>query len=307
MFQLTVYLPFFFHVILTSLFIISDRIPFLFFLIEILILISSAYLYLTWEKKASVFVLVMIGLIFIIHNGDLVMEITYSTHCMAGLIFGYFIRRQYSHFNLMICASLIMVIGQIIFYAIQPEVYQQVIGEIQQVVEKSSTLFSAGFKSPEENQSFQQIIHKLIDFYAQTLFLFQFIEYLIKNSIILLILLNFLKKTQSCFYQPLKFSELSLYENWFWVFLLSLAVQIIFTHEIFQFGLNLMMIILFCYFILGISLLVYMIRQRKINRVMILMLIFFLIFFQPFSLLVTSLIGISDYFMKWRFRFNSTP
>ncbi|MBP7462420.1 MAG: DUF2232 domain-containing protein [Candidatus Delongbacteria bacterium] len=299
-------MPFFLHTILTCLFLMGDRIPFLFFLTEILLLVSAAWLYLTRETKASIFVLAMTILVFILSGGGLVMEISYATHCFSGLLFGYFIHRGYSYLNLLICSSLIMLAGQIVFYAIQPELYQQVITEILRVVERSSRILTAGIKNPEELQSFQQIVSKLSEFYTQTLFLFQFVEYFFKSGLILLIFLNFIKKSRPDLYRPLRFSELSLYENWFWMFLLSLALQIIFTGPWFQIGLNLMMIILFCYFVLGISLIVFLIRRQKINRLMIAMLILFLIFFQPFSLLMTSLIGVSDYFMKWRLRINPT-
>jgi len=78
-------MPFFLHTILTCLFLMGDRIPFLFFLTEILLLVSAAWLYLTRETKASIFVLAMTILVFILSGGGLVMEISYATHCFSGL------------------------------------------------------------------------------------------------------------------------------------------------------------------------------------------------------------------------------
>jgi len=270
-----------------------------FYLIGIFgIFISSGKLIREYVKEFLFISIFSVAIVFFtIPEIDALQFISYL--CGTWIFFLIYYHNSNSFLTAVIAMSFIMLVSYMIYFYFHPDYYKEILSRLDMNMSENSFL--------TKNMNEEQILFlkdKLIPFYRRIFYFLRFMEIFIINYLLVLICLKISRRINWLCNEIPRFSESYLPGAFFWLFLISLAGQILMKNSYFDYFLNLMIGCLFLYLIYGFSLSGYWLKKIKRKGFIIMMMVIGFFIAQPFFFIAFILFGLSDYWMNWKKRFN---
>lgn len=272
------------------------------FPLKFILFILTIKNFLSDRKKTLILILfsiITLGSLF--HHHYFIAELS-AILCSAA-IFVFLTQKKICYLKSLFIASFFTVVIYWFYFLLNPQLYTELIESYHKLFMQNPALTQ--WTSQNSTQFSIERISNIFTrfFYTQIFFSQIFVLFLFFNLTISI----FIRKKWGFFVNRFILSEQKNFHYLYWVLIFSLSIQLLSKKGmLFEFGLNLMAMVLICFCIYGICLLSYILK-KKIIRPQLKFLIFFgLIFILNYvSLFLLIGLGISDSFFNWKLKINS--